>query len=128
MIYYLDDDKDDLMIFVDIMVGFNKQVMVFETLDAFRDQLFGESEVPEILFLDFSLNGTTGHDVLKTIRGDKRFDDVPVVIFTSSIDQELAQKSYEFGADRHIVKSTDYFLLEKDLRDIIGLRRTRDLN
>jgi response regulator RpfG family c-di-GMP phosphodiesterase len=123
MIYYLDDDKDDLLVFVDVMISLNKKVMVFETIDAFYQQLEEPDESPEMIFVDLVLNGFSGHDVVRKIRQMPKFAKTPIAIFTGLHDEKTAERSMESGADYHLVKSGDYFMLEHRLKELIELRK-----
>jgi two-component system chemotaxis response regulator CheV len=45
-----------------------------------------------------------GHMLIKNIRGDFNFDDIPIVIFSSLINEDTKRKGIKLGADVHITK------------------------
>lgn len=64
--------------------------------------------LPRLVVLDVKMPKVGGIEVLRRIREDKRFDDVPVVMLTSSdepVDVELCRK---LGASSYIKKPVDY--------------------
>ncbi|MDR9436012.1 MAG: response regulator [Thiohalophilus sp.] len=67
---------------------------------------FGES-LPTLMLLDIKLPRLDGHDVLRQLRADSRTRHLPVVVMTSSSEEEDIRKSYELGANSYIRKPID---------------------
>lgn len=90
------------------------------------DWLFGEgehagrdtSETPTVILLDLRLPKIDGIDVLKRIRQDERTRLFPVVILTSSKEDQDLIKSYELGANSYIRKPVDFQQFGKAVRDL----------
>lgn len=61
-----------------------------------------------MVFLDLKLPRINGFEVLQRLRGDARFDTVPVVILTSSAVESDIRKAYALRANSYIVKPIDY--------------------
>ena len=80
------------------------------------DYLFGTgeylgrdtSEVPHLIMLDLKMPKMDGLQVLKAIRNDERTKRLPVVVFTSSSEQEDIVKSYNLGANSYVRKPVDF--------------------
>ena len=60
-----------------------------------------------LLLLDIRMPKVDGIEVLKTVKQDQRFEDIPVIMVTSSDDPDNIQRCREFGSDAYIVKPLD---------------------
>ena len=65
-------------------------------------------EMPQVVLLDLKLPKVDGLQVLKAIREDGRTRRLPVVIFTSSSEEEDLIKSYNLGANSYVRKPVDF--------------------
>jgi CheY-like chemotaxis protein len=63
---------------------------------------------PAIVLLDLKLPKLDGFDVLKHIKSDERFKVVPVVILTSSREDQDIVEGYKLGANGYVVKPVDF--------------------
>jgi len=80
------------------------------------DYLFGTGshssidshEMPQLILLDLKLPKLDGLEVLKRIRGSEHTRFIPIVILTTSNEQQDIMKSYEDGANSYIRKPVDF--------------------
>jgi two-component system response regulator len=63
--------------------------------------------LPALILLDLKLPKVSGFEVLRRIREDPRTRRQPVVILTSSKEQEDVAKGYDFGANGYVRKPID---------------------
>ncbi len=80
------------------------------------DYLFGDGQrapdhanaTPSVVLLDLSLPRIGGHEVLRRIRADPRTKLLPVVVLTSSKQEEDLARSYGLGANAYVRKPVDF--------------------
>jgi len=72
---------------------------------------------PAVLLLDIKMPRMDGIEVLRTIRSDPALKMLPVVMLTSSREEQDLIKSYELGVNAYIVKPVDF----KEFIDAIKL-------
>ncbi len=80
------------------------------------DYLFGEgeyagrdvTELPAVMLLDLKLPKVPGLDVLRRVRGDARVRRLPVVILTSSKEEQDVAAGYDLGANSYMRKPVDF--------------------
>lgn len=66
------------------------------------------SQTPVMVLLDLKLPKLGGIEVLKEMRRDDRMRCIPVVVLTSSREQQDIQNSYSSGANSYVRKPVDF--------------------
>jgi len=109
-----DDEELTLLAFKQSRVA-NEVVIARDGTEAL-DYLFGTGihanrdikMMPSMILLDLKLPKIDGLQVLEHVRNDERTRRIPVVILTSSKEQEDILKSYNLGANSYIRKPVDF--------------------
>ena len=63
-----------------------------------------ETRALKVIFLDLHLPQMSGLEVLRRLKSDDRTKAIPVVMLTSSEDEQDIREAYERGANSYIVK------------------------
>ena len=67
-----------------------------------------DNERPCVILLDLNMPRMNGIDFLKIIKNDDELKQIPVVVLTTSKDDQDKMDSFEFSVAGYIIKSTDY--------------------
>ncbi|MBE3073848.1 MAG: response regulator [Actinobacteria bacterium] len=75
-----------------------------------REGAFSEREPgdPAVVLLDIKMPRKNGLEVLREIRGDPALKRLPVVILTSSREEQDLITSYDLGVNAYVVKPVDF--------------------
>lgn len=118
MILLVEDNPDDEILTIRALKQgnlVNKIVVVRDGVEAL-DFLFGTGAhegrdtrvMPQLILLDLKLPKIDGLEVLKRVRADPRTKLLPVVVLTSSKEDQDLIKSYSLGANSYIRKPVDF--------------------
>jgi two-component system, response regulator len=65
-------------------------------------------KLPQLVLLDLKLPKLDGHEVLKRIRANARTQLLPVVILTTSVEDQDRLDGYRLGANGYVRKPVDF--------------------
>ena len=72
-----------------------------------RQGLYAQSKRPHLILLDLNLPRKDGREVLAQIKADEVLKRIPVVVLTTSQDEQDVLKSYNLHANCYITKPVD---------------------
>jgi CheY-like chemotaxis protein len=72
-----------------------------------RQEPYADAPRPDLILLDLNLPRKNGREVLEEIKSDDSLKRIPVVILTTSRDDEDIMKSYNHHANCYITKPVD---------------------
>ena len=76
----------------------------------------GEAPSPGLILLDLKMPRKNGHQALKEIKDDPDLRRIPVVILTTSSQEQDISRSYDLGVNSFITKPTTFGALVEMMR------------
>jgi CheY-like chemotaxis protein len=102
----------------------NEVVVVRDGAEAL-DYLFAKGSfasrqpgLPAVVLLDLKMPKLNGLDVLKALREDPQLRTVPVVMLTSSREEQDLVESYRLGVNAYVVKPVDFQEFQRTIADL----------
>ena len=122
LIYLADDDEEDSMLFKEALqeVDITTHVEVFNNGVTLMDKLLTrETSLPDAIYLDLNMPLMNGKECLDDIRNEPQFSKTPIIIYSTYIENSLADKLKNKGANWFIIKPNSFTelksLLQKSL-------------
>lgn len=78
-----------------------------QAVEALTGEDDSSQQPAELIFVDLNLPGASGLEILRQIREDPGYDDIPVVIVSSSENPEDVQRVYDASANAYLTKPVD---------------------
>lgn len=99
-----DDDRDDFDILKEAVQRTGEPLKVSYAANWLELWRFIIKTVPDILFLDINMPVKNGLECLQLLRQDRKYDEIPIIIYSTSVSQTDIDRAYEHGANYFIVK------------------------
>lgn len=124
-IFLTDDDTDDCMLFSEALqeIYSEKEARLTISNDGVKLMEVLDETVPpppEVIFLDLNMPRKNGFECLTEIRQTPKLSSIPVVIFSTSSNNDIVDKSYQHGANYYICKPQSYSLLKKTIKYVLS--------
>ncbi len=118
IILLVEDNPDDVELTLRALQQYNIRNKIEVVRDGAEalDYLFatgayagrGTFPMPAVVILDLKLPKVDGFEVLQSMRADERTKLIPVVILTSSKEEQDMVNGYKFGANSYVRKPVDF--------------------
>ncbi len=123
-LFLADDDKDDCLFFRDAL----EELPVTTELTTVHNgeqlmQLLKEKigDLPQVLFLDLNMPRKNGFECLSEIKLDEKLKQMPVIIFSTSFEQDVVNLLYKKGGQYYIRKPAEFSQLKKVIYEALLL-------
>jgi two-component system response regulator len=128
MILLVEDNQDDELLTLRALTRNNikNDVVVARNGADALDFLFGEgahsgrdlSVMPDVTLLDLKLPKISGLEVLRALRSNELTRLLPVVVLTSSLEEQDLIRSYGLGANSYVRKPVDFNQFTEAIRHL----------
>ena len=116
-ILLVEDDPNDVELTLEALAEYNlaNEVVVARDGKLALDYLYRRGEFnarsdenPAVMLLDLKLPKVDGLEVLQQVKSDERLRMIPVVVLTSSQEEQDMMRSYKLGVNAYVVKPVDF--------------------
>jgi CheY-like chemotaxis protein len=119
-----DDDTDDCIFFKEALdeLLLSTHLTVVNDGEQLMQLLINETnEFPDVLFLDLNMPRKNGFECLSEIKLSKKLNQLPVIIFSTSFEQEVVNQLYQNGAQYFIRKPSEFSQFKKIIQQSLAL-------
>ena len=106
-----DDDTDDCLFFREAVeeLYLLTELSILNDGEQLMQYLNNETnKLPDVLFLDLNMHRKNGFECLSEIKGNPKLEQLPVIIFSTSFEQEVVNLLYKNGAQYFIRKPPEF--------------------
>lgn len=108
-----DDDPEDRMIMEDTFREIKLSDIIHfvengENILTFLAGIGSKNELPSLIVLDLNMPRMNGTQTLKVLKSDDRYKNIPVIIFSTSINTIEMNECIKTGAASYVVKPVTY--------------------
>lgn len=127
VIFYADDDEDDLMFFTEAVekISSNSENKIHLHLHLNGEHLIENIKKNKdsngVIFLDINMPVKSGFDILVQIRNEPEIKEFPVVMYSTSSNPDNIEKSQKLGANHYVVKPYEFNNLIKLLSNLFNM-------
>jgi CheY-like chemotaxis protein len=120
-ILLVDDDRVDVMTTKRALKDINVTNPVYtagngeEAIELLRD---GKTEKPGVILLDLNMPRMNGIEFLRVVKNDDSLKRIPVVVLTTSKEEEDKVESFSLGVAGYMIKPVDYIKFVEVIRTI----------
>ena len=80
----------------------------------------------DVIFLNMFINGVSSYDFLISLKQDKAYQGIPVIMISSESDTELVVRCIEVGAEDYLVRPLNQTLLRARLANCVARKIAHD--
>ena len=103
-ILLIDDDEDEQWIFAEALKEIDDSIDCFSALNAQQGLKLLTQSSPDFVFLDMNMPVINGFQLLEIIKKDDRLRDIPVIMYSTGINETFARVAVSKGASGCIKK------------------------
>jgi DNA-binding response OmpR family regulator len=117
-----DDDTDDCIFFKEAIKELSMHLTTVHDGEELMALLLNETEeLPQILFLDLNMPRKNGFECLLEIKLNSKLKCLPVIIFSTSFEQEVVNLLFKNGAQYFIRKPAEFSQFKKIIHQTLAL-------
>ena len=122
-----EDDDDDYYVFSLAIAETSFTVLLSRAIDGEVLLKLLEEKIPDILFLDLLMPCKDGRECLREIRANRKYDKIPIIIYTSLSDLVNIEYCFREGSNLYAIKPNTVGELKAILERILTINWKKTL-
>jgi len=118
----IDDEFTSRVILNKIVHGIHRSITVEPFSNPIAAMEWARTNQPDLILVDYMMNGMSGLEVVQSIRRIPHLEDVPVIVVTANEDKDVRYQALEEGATDFILKPIDPYECHTRCRNLLSLR------
>lgn len=121
LICMIDDDSDDIDVFKEALNSFAESFdfLSYHHCKEAIESLTTTPVKPDFIFLDLNMHPVDGIECLKRIKALDKFSKTPVIIYSTTISDQVISQTALLGASGHFEKPTKFNNLVEFLKTVL---------
>ena len=120
-VFYIDDDQDDMDLVQWILADLNQASIVFHNSKDLMLLLENPPPEPSIIIIDLNMPQHDGIEVLSQIRVLKKFDNIPLVMYSTTASPLKVEQCRRLGANLFMVKGRSLDNMVKSFTQLLSV-------
>jgi CheY-like chemotaxis protein len=126
-IFYADDDDDDVMFFREATEKISEGIKTILNLHIHKngtsliENIKNSKDAVGVVFLDINMPFKSGFELLAEIRSDDDIAHFPVVMYSTSSNQDNIEKSKSLGANFYVIKPYKFESLKEMISNFVNI-------
>jgi len=116
-----EDDNEDFELFSEVLAGLPVEVFLRRAENGEVLMKILHEDIPDILFLDIVMPCLDGKECLHEIRSHKKFDHLPIIVYSSMRDVGTVEFCYRKGTNLFVLKPHSYTELVEIIEKIFSM-------
>ncbi|MBA4849225.1 response regulator [Emticicia sp. BO119] len=117
-----DDDEDDRIFFKEALSETVSSATINTANDGLELMNMLSDKLPDAIFLDLNMPFKNGQECLYEIKTNRRYKNIPVVIYSTSSNVDQINSTFKAGANLYISKPDSYIELKIILKKVFTLK------
>lgn len=118
-----DDDEDDRFFFARALQAVSGSIALSSAENGLQvmEMLRPGKNMPDLVFLDLNMPLKNGYECLREIKQHPELLQIPIIIFSTSIQPESVTEVYSCGASLYMVKPNDFSALKQLIQHVLTI-------
>lgn len=109
-ILLIDDDSDDVEIFVEAVHSLHKEIVCQTASNALKafEELKTAENLPDFIFVDFNMPALNGISFIQKMKDQNRLEHIPVILMSTHTPDVMCQLTKQFETINYMTKPNSF--------------------